>query len=259
MFYYYPGKKFAAVSVTGGECEVRCSHCEGKYVRGMLCARTDDELISVCGRLKKDGCSGVLVSGGCDVKGRVPLPFDALKIVREMGLILNVHTGLVDEDSVGFLRKLNPYISFEVPTPSRLQLSSLKVTQEDYFASLSLMEGLRVVPHVMVGLKKSEELMVVKKLREMGFSSLVLIVFTPTKGTSLEKRQVNVKDVIEVFENARSTFARLVLGCMRPRLKAVEEKAFLFDGVVLPTAWAREKVASLGIPVEIRETCCVVE
>lgn len=259
MFYYYPGKKFAAVSVTGDECEAHCSHCEGKYVRGMLSAKTGDELISVCGRLKKDGCSGVLVSGGCDVKGRVPLPFDALNVVREMGLILNVHTGLVDEDSVGYLRKVNPYISFEVPTPSRLRLSSLKVTQEDYFASLSLMKGLKVVPHVMVGLEKSEELMVVERLGEMGFSSLVLIIFTPTKGTPLEKRQVNVEDVIEVFEKARSAFLRLVLGCMRPRLKAVEEKAFLFDGVVLPTVWAREKVKSMGIPVEIRETCCVIE
>jgi len=49
-----------------------------------------------------------------------------------------------------------------------------------------------------------------------------------------------------------------MLGCMRPRLRAIEEMAPLFDGVAVPTRWAREAVREAGIRPRVRETCCVV-
>ncbi len=259
MEYYYPGKRFPAISVTGNYCEVMCPHCRGYYLESMIKAETPDRLVSVCKDLDENGAVGCLISGGCDRTGRVPLPLEAVRVVREeTDLILNLHTGLVDKETAETLGCIDCYISFDVPTPFALtHLFRLPVTQEEYFESLNLLEGLKVVPHVMVGLENEGEVRTIEAIKEMGFSSLVLIVFTPTRKTPLGRRHVG--DVTEIFQKARALFPRLILGCMRPREKSLEEDVAVFDGIVLPTRWARERVETLGLPVEVKETCCVVE
>lgn len=187
---------------------------------------------------------------------------DALQRVRdETDLILNVHTGLVDKNMAEGLEKVNPhYISFDVPTSYALQyVHPFGASQNLYFKSLSYLDGLPVFPHVMVGLEKEGERETMKILQKMGFSSLVLIVFTPTKGTPLEERTLNAANVGETFEIARSLFPNLILGCMRPRIKLLEEMVTLFDNVVAPTPWAKTQVDKAQIPVHVKETCCVVE
>jgi uncharacterized radical SAM superfamily protein len=260
MYYYYPGRKFPAVSVTGAACEVMCPHCQGRYLRAMIPAETPEKLVQVCRELTQ--AAGCLISGGCTASGAVPLPLKALQTIREeTDLVLNVHTGLVDAHTAAGLNQVKPqYISFEVPTPYTLaHLYRISKTQQDYFTSLALLDNLEVVPHVMVGLEQSGELTTIKKIRDMGFSSLVLIVFMPTRGTPLYHQRINVEEVIYTVKRARELFTTLVLGCMRPRIKALEEQAPLFDGIVLPSKWAKEKVEEAKIPVEIRETCCVVK
>ena len=262
MYYYYPGKNFPAISVTGPKCALMCSHCRGYYLQSMLKAESGDALITLCRTLSNKGVTGCLISGGCDTSGRVPLPYDAVQVIRdETDLVLNIHTGLVDEKTADELKNVNPhYISFEIPTPYSLQhLYCLDIPQKRYFESLDLLDGLKVVPHVMVGLEKEEERNTLKELERMGFSSLVLIVFTPTKGTLYEKRSIDTEDVGETFRIARSLFERLTLGCMRPRIRQLEEMAALFDAVVTPTRWARAQVEHAGVPVTVKETCCVVE
>ncbi len=260
MYFYYPGNQFPAISVTGRSCQLLCPHCQGLYLKSMMEAETPEKLLTICKVLEEKGVKGCLISGGCDLRGRVPLPLETIARIREeTHLILNVHTGLVDGDAVEILRLIDPYISLDIPTPYVMdRLYRIKVTQKEYFATLSLLEGLKVVPHVMVGLSPHEERETITKVREIA-SSLVLIVFTPTKGTPLFNTVVSTKDVIQTFEVARELFPKLVLGCMRPRLKALEEMAPLFDGIVLPSSWAKEKVEEAGIPSEVKNTCCVVE
>jgi uncharacterized radical SAM superfamily protein len=229
----------------------------------MIPAETPDELVRVCFDLDKKA-AGCLISGGCDASGQVPLPFDALRKIRdETDLILNVHTGLVTESTAEKLLHVSPhYISCEVPTPyvlTHVYHPPLPVCQKAYFESLSLLDQLPVVPHVMVGLEHTGERETIRALHEIGGSSLVVIVFTPTKGTPLEKKRVDWKEVIRTCERARELFPRLVLGCMRPRVKMLEETAALFDGIVIPTTWAKEQVEKAGLPVRIKETCCVVQ
>lgn len=263
MDYYYPGKQFPAISVTGKRCEMKCLHCQGQYLQSMIPAETPDELVRVCLTLDKTA-AGCLISGGCDASGQVPLPFDALNQIRdETDLILNLHTGLVTESTAEELLHVSPhYISLEVPTPyvlTQVYQPPVPICQKEYFESLSLLDQLQVVPHVMVGLEHNGERETLRTLHEIGSSSLVLIVFTPTKGTPLEKKSVDCEEVIKTFELARELFPRLVLGCMRPRVKMIEEKAGLFDGIVIPTRWAKEQVEKAGLPVRIKETCCVVQ
>ncbi|MBU7000139.1 MAG: radical SAM protein [Theionarchaea archaeon] len=261
MIYYYPGESFPAISVTGRQCQLMCPHCQGHYLKSMVEARTGRDLVAVCKGVENRGGVGCLISGGCDARGRVPLPLQAIKQVKEeTHLILNVHTGLVDESTAGFLREINPYISFEIPTEAVLrELYQIRAKQEDYFSSLLHLEGLRVIPHVMVGFRTKYDAETISRIRDMGFDTLVLIVFTSTRGTPFENHVVDLQRVRESIEKARSLFPRLFLGCMRPRIRELEECAPLFDGIVVPTPWARDAVIRAGLPVRIMKTCCVVE
>ncbi|MGD2250896.1 MAG: hypothetical protein PVF58_21055 [Candidatus Methanofastidiosia archaeon] len=260
IMYYYPGKKFPAISVTGPHCDIMCPHCQGHYLKSMIWTDTPDELVATCKILEDKGVMGCLISGGCTMSGSVPVPYEALHTIREeTELLLNVHTGLFTDTIIPELEKLDPYISFDLPTPTVIhELYHLDKTQNDYFAALKSIIHLKVVPHVMVGLNLLEEIKTIKTLHYMGISSLVIIVFTPTKGTPFNTIPVSVDNVLKPIKVARSLFCELILGCMRPRIKELEEQVPLFDGVVAPTPWAKNAVEKAGIPVGVQETCCVI-
>jgi hypothetical protein len=261
MEFYYPGKTFPALSVTGSSCELNCPHCQGYYLSSMVPVESPETLIAFCEDLEERGGLGCLISGGCDASGKVPLCYPALSHIRECtDLIINVHTGLIDEQSARALRDLQPhYISYDVPTPTVLHdLYGLPHTQEDYLHGLALVEDLTVVPHVMVGLHAEEEISTLCSLWERGMTSVVLLVCMPTRNTPSEHWIISMDAVTRSFEKARSLFSRLQLGCMRPRWREIEELAPLFDAVAVPTPWARDAVHSAGINPVVRETCCVV-
>jgi uncharacterized radical SAM superfamily protein len=260
IIYYYPGKKFPAISVTGPHCDIMCPHCQGHYLKSMIWADTPDQLVATCNILEDQGAIGCLISGGCDMTGSVPVPYQALHTIREeTGLLLNVHTGLFNDAVIPELEVVNPYISFDVPTPTVIrELYNLDTIQDHYFAALKSIKHLKVVPHVMVGLNLVEEIKTIKTLYHMGISTLVVIVFTPTKGTPLYTVPVSVDSILKPMKVARSLFPELILGCMRPRIKELEEQVTLFDGVVAPTPWAKNVVEKAGIPIGVQETCCVI-
>ena len=96
---YSPGHNFPSFSVTGTWCALRCEHCKGRFLRGMISATSSAQLLDAARAAKARGARGILVSGGCDAEGRVPLaPFvGAIARLRSEGLMVNVHTGLLDE------------------------------------------------------------------------------------------------------------------------------------------------------------------
>ena len=91
---------FASLSVTGVSCSLHCSHCDGKLLKGMEATLTPDALYEACRQVKEHGGDGVLISGGSDSAGHVPLDkfTDVIgKVKNELGLMVVVHTGLVTE------------------------------------------------------------------------------------------------------------------------------------------------------------------
>ena len=70
---YIPDKKFPAISITGTECALHCEHCSEKYLGGMkpILNETDLEAF-LLNHANSDGV-GVLISGGCEPDGSVPL------------------------------------------------------------------------------------------------------------------------------------------------------------------------------------------
>src|SRR5512138_3521678 len=64
---------FPTVSVTGNSCALNCKHCGGKVLKTMHPAVSPKELLELGRKLVVEGAKGVLVSGGCQPDGSVPL------------------------------------------------------------------------------------------------------------------------------------------------------------------------------------------
>ncbi len=66
-------EKFAAVSVTGTRCDLHCAHCKGKLLESMIPAEDPETFLRIINQLHSKGALGVLVSGGANRDGEVPL------------------------------------------------------------------------------------------------------------------------------------------------------------------------------------------
>ncbi|WP_288907486.1 hypothetical protein, partial [uncultured Desulfovibrio sp.] len=105
--FYLPGMfvrngvcgQYPALSVTGVRCAQGCAHCGGQLLKSMPDVSAPQKLLERCRQLAAQGVRGVLLSGGCDGRGRVPwrtlLPAMA-RVKAETGLFVSVHCGLLD-------------------------------------------------------------------------------------------------------------------------------------------------------------------
>jgi uncharacterized radical SAM superfamily protein len=64
--------RFVSVSVTGAACALQCDHCQSRVLEGMI-PTNGQGLFHLARDLAGRGARGILVSGGCDRRGRVPL------------------------------------------------------------------------------------------------------------------------------------------------------------------------------------------
>lgn len=263
--FYYPSGKFPTISVTGNRCNLNCLHCEGKFL-GHMIAVEPLKLYEFCLELEKEGIKGCLISGGFDSFGKVPLPYDVLSDVKEKtNLILNVHTGLVEKEDVLKIEKGGiDCVSFGFVWDDEItsKVFGLNKTKENYLKSLKLLKrhDINVVPHLCIGLnfgkvqKEFEALMI---LKELGFKKVVLIIFKSRKGTAMEDVQLDISKALEVLKFSRENFKEVILGCMRPRTRELEEFALCFDGIVAPSKRLRRRALELSLDIEEKYLCCV--
>ncbi|MEM1658973.1 MAG: radical SAM protein [Candidatus Jordarchaeales archaeon] len=274
---YAPSKRFPPISVTGGRCELNCAHCGGHYLSHMIPAETPERLYEVCVGLYEKGAVGCLISGGSTSGGYVPLgPFiGAIRRVKaETGLILNVHTGLVDDVLARQLAEAGvDVVSLDVvgDTETVRAVYGLDRRAEDYFEALHrhVKAGLKhVVPHICVGLHYGElrgELKALEAVKSVKPKKLVFIVLTPTKGTRMEGvAPPSPLDVVKVMAVARLVMkdTKIILGCMRPAGRVREKLDVLaldvVDGIVLPVREAVREAERRGFAVEKLESCCAI-
>jgi uncharacterized radical SAM superfamily protein len=92
-------ERFAAISVTGKHCDLKCDHCQGKLLESMIPAPTPEAFLAAVDRLRSQGGLGLLLSGGANRNGEVPLePFiPAIRVIKEKDpdFKIIVHTGLI--------------------------------------------------------------------------------------------------------------------------------------------------------------------
>lgn len=269
--------RFAAISVTGGRCALGCEHCKGVLLRSMAGAESLDELRARVENLHERGCRGLLVSGGCDREGRIPLApmLPTLgELRRELGLTLAVHVGLADGTlakelaAAGVDRVMLDLVGDHQTAREVLHLDAPPDRFEETLSSLTD-AGLAVVPHIVVGLHAGElrgERRALEMATRYPVDALVMVVLRPEPGTPFEHVAAPSPETVAGFlAEARIALPTtpLHLGCARPlghdgRDIEVAAVRAGYNGVAFPADFTVRLARSLGFEPTFAEQCCAM-
>lgn len=258
------------ISITGKTCALSCAHCGGHYLASMKDASLLASINSLPERTKS-----VLVSGGCDSKGAVPLVehVDLIRNLKTAGLRLNVHTGLLSPQDAAIIAPLADVISFDFITdqPTIDEVYGHGRTGEDYEGAYRiLLEKAAVVPHLTIGLLGGQirgETDALRRLAELGCERLVFLVFIPTKGTKYQDRKPpSIEAVKKIFIYAAEWLPQVEfsLGCMHPRGKykaSLEQVAYEcgINSYVNPTREFRRFLENEPVIISTSKECCALD
>jgi len=268
---------WAQFSVTGRSCELGCEHCGASILGMMEDARSPEHLVEECrGRVSEGGLEGVLVSGGSDAGGTVPLgPYlDALATLKSMGLRVLVHTGLVDDGLARGLARAGVDLAMTDIIGSRdvaRRICHLDRPPEAWEATLASLvrAGVPVAPHIVAGLDAGtmgHEWRALATSLVARPAMLVVIVLTPTEGTGLAGAvPPSPGDVVRLLAVARiaGPDVPLALGCVKPSgaVRSPIERGAVDAGVnsiayPMPATIAHARFQ--GLAVSFHDQCCAL-
>ncbi len=245
---YNPTKRFPAISITGTDCALKCEHCNKKYLKGMKQLNDNRSLEQFLTSLAKNNGVGALISGGSSHDGSVPLLnfLDTIKKVKkETNLIINTHTGLLDQETAKKLADANvDIVSFDVNMDEEVvkNIYHLDIELSEYSRAIDLLKQykLNIVPHICVGLhygRLNKELDSIKFIKETEInpSLIVVIVLIPPKNSKIKFDIPKPEDIAKIIALLRFIFPKteISLGCMRPRgnIKSEVEKYAIKAGI----------------------------
>ncbi len=191
-------KQFLPVSVTGTACALQCEHCKTKVLEGMITVTRETDLFATAQRLQEQGTKGLLVSGGSQKHGGVPLMphIEAMRRVREeLGMRVVVHSGVVSPTLADGLADAGvDAVMLDIIGAEETirDVYHLDLTPEDFDRALGLLaaRGLRIIPHIVIGLHYGQllgEWHALEMIRRHPVSTLILVVLTPLVGTPMGK------------------------------------------------------------------------
>ena len=224
-------REFVSISVTGTACALGCDHCGSAVLKGMTALpRMEESLFELCAKAKAQGARGVLISGGSDAKGRVPLLAhipDMIRARKELGLKLRVHPGLPDEatcEALGEADLDGAMVDVIGHEDTIRKVYHLKARPADYEAVLANLErhGIPTVPHIILGLHYGRmlgEWNALEMIARHPPKLLVLVLLMPLSGTPMANVAPPEPAAIgEFFRAARAALPErpVMLGCARP-------------------------------------------
>lgn len=268
---------FVPVSITGELCALNCKYCEGTLLKGMYTAKTPQALVELARVLKGGGGQGLLLSGGCDLNGIVPLgPYvPALKRLKnELGMATAVHTKLLDEPLARALSQAEldvvmiDVVGSDETMEEIYNLRGKSTEDVRNTIELALKYRLPLSPHVVIGAHGGElrgEFRALQMLRGARMHSLVLVLLMPL---SRQMDPVATPDMLQVetiFRRARAMFpdVPLMLGCARPLGKIQRELDSMalragFDGITYPSEGTVSEALQMGLRPVFSEYCCAL-
>jgi uncharacterized radical SAM superfamily protein len=266
---------FPSLSVTGTSCSLMCEHCNGRLLTGMEPALTPDALFKRCTEIKALGGEGVLISGGSNSTGHVPLDQfgQAIRRVKqELDLRVVVHTGLVTPKTAHFLAEAQidaAMLDIIGDADVAARVYHISEGPRKMRESLDILEehDIPTVPHILVGLDYGRlrgEIEALKILAQGLPSAIVIIVLSPIKKTPMEKiAPPSPEDVGRIMTIARLGFQEIpvLLGCARPKgqhkidtdLYAIRSG---MNGIALISQEGADFAKSLGLSPVFEDVCC---
>jgi uncharacterized radical SAM superfamily protein len=264
---------FTPVSMTGTHCSLKCKHCDSYYLSHMLDG-SNGRLHSFAHRLASNGANGILLSGGSSIDGSVPTYLhvnDIQKIKQDTNLLISAHTGIVKRGQAEILSKYLDMALVDVIGDNETihDILGLSASVQDYENTLFHLSsfGIRIAPHIIVGLHKGElkgELRALDVLRKFHPDVIVIVIFIPTKGTPSDMAAPpKIEDVVKVITKAREMFdVPLSLSCVRPggRYRSILDKYAILSGIdrmAVPSRSAYRTGQELGLNIiEVPKMCC---
>jgi uncharacterized radical SAM superfamily protein len=227
-----------------------------------------DRLVEVAGELQSRGALGFLLSGGCDASGKIPLKrfFPAIKEIKhDTDLAINLHVGLLlPGDAVEVAETGADAVSVDVVGDKGTirEVYGLDFDTDDYARMLEDLagSGACIVPHITAGLHFGElrgEEAALEMIEKIEPWRVIVNSLMPTKGTKMENSRLSDDDYLSVLGSALGWFpnAEVVMGCMRPRIQSIENKALEMGigGIVNPSRETVQTYRHRKI-----ELCCAI-
>ena len=274
----HDASEFVAVSVTGEACSLACEHCKSGVLKGMHDLPSQKQsLYELSSRLHDQGARGILVSGGSDRQGRVPLKKhipDMVRIRHELGMTIRVHPGLPDEETCARLIDADidgAMIDVIGHDKTIREVYHLDSDVSEYEAVLERLErhGVPCVPHIVMGLHYGQMLgeeAALEMICRYEFKLLVLVILMPLTGTPMANVKTPSPAEISEFFNlsrARLPDKPIMLGCARPlgNTKLQIDRAAVdagLNGIAYPAEGIVEYARQRGLSPEFVNACCGV-
>ncbi len=267
---------FPSISISGTACALNCRHCNGVYLRFMEGHTKPEGFLAAAKEHMKRGAKGFLISGGCDLDGKMlnlPEFLPAIKELHDTGAIIKLHTGFADEKLAADIADSVDIASMEAVGDNETiqEIFHLNSGVEKYIETFQNLKkaGVKyIAPHIAAGLHYGQlkgEFRALEHLKEVGPSTISIIVFSPTKGTEMEGVPAPEAEVVEaVVRRARRLFPKthIILGALRPRGPATgvdSDKRIAIElaalnggisGIEMPSASFMEEVKRKGMKIK---------
>jgi len=228
----------------------------------------DGVLFHAVNEMITSGAEGMLVSGGCDVNGSVPVmkALNEIRYAHENGLKINVHTGFITkEDAEQLVNAGVDAFSADIHQDIAVikNILHLDVPESAYSDMLNniISAGGLPIPHLTVGFGTKDMISSAELVLSKGIKDVVLLALIPTKGTITENNLITEDPVLDSVRLLMDMGLNVTLGCMRPRSHRNLEKRCIEAGVrkiANPSRstleWAKER----GMRVTEKRTCCCI-
>jgi len=266
--------RFAAISVTGAHCDLHCSHCKGKLLESMIPANDPETFSRTVDRLRSRGALGILVSGGANRDGEVPLRkfVPSIKEIKEKdpSFKIIVHTGLIKREMAMDLKEAGiEQILIDVigDNDTIQEVYHLDKRVEDYEETLWMLKemGHRLAPHIIIGHHFGEirgEWKALEIITRVGVETIVLVILKPLIGKD-QFRTPTPEETSKISAIARilNPFTPIRMGCIRPAhpSKVEMEKGAIDSGVntiAYPLQGTIEYAKEIGLETRFIEMCC---
>ncbi len=268
---YMPDRKFMTVSVTGEECALMCRHCKARFLRHMRPALDPETLYRLALEAENARYVGMLVSGGSDPTGRVPLAgyFNTLKnIKKNTNLILNVHTGFIGPEEVEALAGTGmDIVSFDIVGSASVLADVYGLSlEEGYFDQILdcfKQHGMTVVPHITAGLDRGQDSGEERALKIIAAHVLEMVIINsllPESGERMTSHRLDI--VLQMASRILPAETSIGIGCMRPReigIKADWLGRYRIGSIAVPSRLLVGELDARKIPYEKKEGCCALD